>query len=1512
VTPVAAGVRLGPYEVLGLLGAGGMGEVYRARDTRLGRDVAVKVLPTEYAQSPDRLRRFEQEARLAGSLSHPNVLSLYDVGTHEGAPYLVTELLEGRSLRDVLDWGPLGVRKAVEYAQQIARGLAAAHAKGIVHRDLKPENLFVTRDGQVKILDFGLAKLTEADASGFDKSTTTTEGRILGTTGYMSPEQVRGRPVDARSDIFALGAVLYEMLSGRRAFSGDTAADTMTAILTREPGEISGPGLSVPPGFERMVRQCLEKEPEERFQTAHDLALALETMVRAPAGGVWPAEAEERSPYPGLLSFTEQDAGVFFGREAEVRALWERLRSRKLLAVIGASGSGKTSFLRAGVIPARPEGWAAVCATPGSSPALGLARALAPELTGDAIAEMLAGVTEQIHKGEGGRLLAAVRRWRAQHAAVLIILDQFEELFTLCPKETQERFAALVGRLVSDADVHVVLSMRDDFLMRCSEQEALEPVFESLTPLPALTAEALRRAVVEPAGKRGYRLEDGLVEEMLSAVEGVRGALPLLAFAVARLWEKRDREQRLLSRAAYEEIGGVAGALGQHAEATMERIGNERPGIVREIFRNLVTAQGTRAVIDREELLSAFTDKAAAGEVLGQLIDARLLTSYEVSHSEGELRMTPGESGGAPAGPGEASHHRIEVVHESLLSAWPRLVRWRAQDEEGAVLRDQLRQAARLWGEKGRTSDLLWGGTAFQEYVLWRDRYAGALTALEEDFARAMAERAQRQRRLRRLVVGSIVAAALAVAAVTGALWRRSEAARERAGVEAQRAEAGKLLALGRTHLQDDPTAALAFARGSLDLFDTPEARRFALEALWRGPVARILPLDQAARQLQLPEDRVGTDSITISPDGRWLAAKSQAERRVLLFPDDGGTPRALPLPPDTARVAAFGPRSDLLITGGSGQTLRYWSLPDLREIRTVELGGLHTSWGGVRGEKLVVVTQRSQESVSQVLTLPDGNPRVIAVHPPGEGVWGVHPQGTQALVARGQTLGLRSLDGANRLRVLGRTRDEPFDIAYSPRGDLVASTDNSAETRIWSTAEGAKNPVRILQTPEHVGSLGTVFDPQGRRVSQGGANGTQVLWDLEEVPDARPLVVGRPGPSLYRAVTWDPAGRWLVTGGVARRTMEFWPVSSPRRRVLPGFATSWFLAFTPDGRWLAHCIVNKPVRLWPLSARDGTARDLVPPEPCVSLAMDPAEGRVLVGTSLGTNGSKVLLYPIPGGPARLLADRFFPFALSAFDPDGRQAVVVPLLPLGPITDPALRVLRVWDLPSGRERIHSVAHLTDAGWSGFGSVAFAPDGLYVGGQGGVRRLSLPAGPGDTVTSEMVYEAPVAQLGLSRARTHLLVLGARKASGVGTLFEEMLLLDLPGHTTRPITTHGARLSSGRLSPSGRVVVTGDHDGVVRVGPVTGEEPHLLLGHQGPVSALAISPDERWIASVSDESISIWPMPDVTKPPLHTLPHAELLAKLDALTNLRVVREPAPSTGWRLEIGSFPGWRTVPTW
>ncbi|MCM3877691.1 MAG: serine/threonine-protein kinase, partial [Thermoanaerobaculia bacterium] len=280
---LSAGSKLGPYEILAPLGAGGMGEVYRAKDPRLGREVAIKVLPASFSQDPDRLKRFEQEARAAGVLNHPGITAVYDFGTHDGAPYIVTELLEGETLRARLLTGSLPVRKAIDYAVQIAKGLAAAHEKGIVHRDLKPENLFLTKDGRVKILDFGLAKLkTETGEDGKTDLQTvsggTQPGVVLGTMGYMAPEQVRGKAADKRSDLFSFGTILYEMLSGQRAFRGDTAADTITAILTKEPPDLSQTNKEIHPGLDRIVRHCLEKNPEERFESARDVAFDLEAL----------------------------------------------------------------------------------------------------------------------------------------------------------------------------------------------------------------------------------------------------------------------------------------------------------------------------------------------------------------------------------------------------------------------------------------------------------------------------------------------------------------------------------------------------------------------------------------------------------------------------------------------------------------------------------------------------------------------------------------------------------------------------------------------------------------------------------------------------------------------------------------------------------------------------------------------------------------------------------------------------------------------------------------------------------------------------------------------------------------------------------------------------------------------------------------------------------------------------------------------------------------------------------
>ena len=330
------GVKLGAYEVVAKLGEGGMGEVYRVRDRRLGRDVAIKVLPAGVAQDPERLARFDREARAAAALNHPNILSVYDIGAHEGQPYIVSELLEGQTLRDALARGPLPAAKAIAWADQICQALSAAHERGIVHRDLKPENLFITRDGRVKVLDFGLAKLVESDhpASVVADATTvaavSTAGQILGTTSYMAPEQIAGQPIDPRTDIFALGCVLYEMLSGTRAFKRASTIETLTAILHDDPAPMAAPGRDVPPGLDRIVRHCLEKSAVERFQSARDVSFAL----REQASG---------ARTPRRLWITIAAAAVLIAGAAGW--IWLRPRNASVAAPVSPAGPTRLAVL---------------------------------------------------------------------------------------------------------------------------------------------------------------------------------------------------------------------------------------------------------------------------------------------------------------------------------------------------------------------------------------------------------------------------------------------------------------------------------------------------------------------------------------------------------------------------------------------------------------------------------------------------------------------------------------------------------------------------------------------------------------------------------------------------------------------------------------------------------------------------------------------------------------------------------------------------------------------------------------------------------------------------------------------------------------------------------------------------------------------------------------------------------------------------------------------------------------
>jgi serine/threonine protein kinase/WD40 repeat protein len=1473
---LSAGRILGErYQIRELLGRGGMGEVFRAFDLKLRLDVALKAVRAERVESDEAREILRQEVRSAREVVSPNVCRIFDLVAEEGQELVSMEFIDGTTLADTLrQRGPLALQEAREIASQFLSGLEAIHQAGLVHRDFKPENVMLTRAGRVVVMDFGLAKARSAERT----------GTIAGTPGYMAPEQARGDTIDARTDVFAAGVVLSEML----AVGGDSSREARQALwrAVREtpPRVPEGPWAAV-------LRQAVSPRPQDRPASARALAHALEEVTQRLPG------FESLHPYPGLASFTEEDAEYFFGRELEVEALWRKLRRPRLLALVAPSGAGKSSFLRAGLLPTLPKGWKALVATPGSRPFQALARTLVPVFAGDTQA------TEALLRFEDlDTAVSLLQRYRQRHEHALVVVDQFEELFTLNPPEVQKAFSELLGRLALEADLHVLLSLRDDFLLRCREQEPLVPAFSDLTPLGTLSDSALRRALVQPALACGYRFEDeALADEMIDEVQRERGALPLLAFAASRLWEKRDHERGLLTRAAYREIGGVAGALAQHAEATLERIGAHRTPIVRELFRNLVTAQGTRAVRERGELLSIFAGdaerRAEAESVLSALVDARLLTSYERAGESGEARQ------------------QVEIIHESLLANWPRLVRWQTQDADGAQLHDQLRQAAQLWHDRGQSDDLLWSGAAYRDYALWRERYPVPLSATEDAFAKAMEANATRRRRRRRAAVATIVSALALGLAVTGVLWTRAEAARRKAETETLRAEAGKLLALGQPLLDEYPSAVVAYAIKSLELSDTDDGRLLALRALQRGPAAFVLSASPNGPQ---------TLTAAFSPDGSWLAVGGYQAAELLHR--DGRPPVVVGERPSRGfgfLDTAFSSAGDMLLTNLAGE-MRAYSIPEGRELWKGQGDpGMNEVW--VHEDRAYTVGKIHEKDGRPDWAVREWDVRTGSSHAIGtaDGQGLIDPTSGIYVYESGGPGGrilARGLDRWTSPRLVTDHQAEIRGLAVGPEGRSLAVSDASGEIRIWPMGASTTRASVVLQAP---GTAGLRFDPRGRRLAAFGEDGQRKvvrLFDLAGLPVADPLELRRNDVQFFNGLTFGPDGRWLVTAHAG--DFALWPLPDRSPRVLSGHtARIHSVVFTPDGRWLLSSSSDGTVRAWPLDPDAGVeSKVLFKGEPCFPLSFDPSSRRIAFASGTG----HVFVVPLDGGPPWELkgfSEKTWVVSV-VFSPDGRLVAAAPIG--GPVAE---RVVRVWNLETGQVSVFGPIP---------GAEGTGPQGGAFGGPTKLTflsrnrlLLSLPDPlAGDVVLSidsgkmhviDWSQESGVLPLANLVSRDESITLGTRPLVSREAILKKaegepptgLVRYSPEGGPIVSIPSHGTAVFQVALDPTETKVATGSVDGTVRIGPVAGGEPHLFLAHEGLVRSVQFSPDGQWLASAGEDGkIRLWPVPDVTKPPLHKRPLAELLATLRSCTNLRVAPDPTLPGHYRLVHDAFPGWGKLP--
>jgi len=761
------------YRVVQLVGRGGMGEVYLAHDEVLDRPVAVKLI-SGIEPDPAAKERFMVEARAAARLQHPNVLTVYRVGELEGRPYLITEFIHGQTLDKIVK-SPLPWKRALQLGVGLSRGLAAAHRRGVLHRDIKPGNAILTDDGEVKLLDFGLAKFLDgsgppstwrgppgalarppaslpspraptprpppSSARGAtllsiradeaartelapDEGPPLTDaGALMGTPDYMAPELWRGEPASRRSDVYALGVLLFELCAGHPPHKDVPPRALSQAVLKRDAPLLSAFVPLVSPKLAAVIERCLRRDPGERFASGDELREALEQLELTSRAGAIP----EGNPYRGLHTFEAEHRSLFFGRRAEVGTLLERLRVEPLVVVAGDSGVGKSSLCRAGVLPAVQDGalgggrvWSILRFVPGRAPLLSLGGALAPLLGLDDSA-----VVRRL-RAHPSAIARTIRKRLGDGAGLLLFVDQLEELVTMADAAGASLVGEALGHLAMGLPgVRLLMTVRSDFLAPVAAVSVLgDEMARALYFLKPLSPEGIREAITGPAQATGVSFEsEGLVDTLVQSTSAAEGGLPLLQFALAELWEARDAAAGVISAAALDKIGGVAGALARHADEVILGMTAVQRSAARRVLFALVSQQGTPVRRREDELVAG---DLAARTALNGLVNGRLLVVRDADQGA-----------------------TYELAHEALLRGWDTLRRWLDEQADSRAVRQRLVAAATEWERLGRAREALWSARQLEELgVVDPDDLLPRETSFVSASRRAQA-RARLARRLR-------------------------------------------------------------------------------------------------------------------------------------------------------------------------------------------------------------------------------------------------------------------------------------------------------------------------------------------------------------------------------------------------------------------------------------------------------------------------------------------------------------------------------------------------------------------------------------------------------------------------------------------------------------------------------------------------------------------------------------------------------------------------------------------
>ena len=1383
-----------------------MSTVYAAWDVELEREVALKVISPDLADDDRFIERFRRESRLAAALEHPAVVPIYEAGAASGVFFIAMRLVRGRDLRKLLaERGPLELDETLELLRPVAAALDAAHGLGLVHRDVKPANVLVSDDGATFLADFGLTKNTNTTTAGLSRT-----GQIVGTIDYVSPEQIRGDGLDGRSDEYSLACLLFECLTGRPPFARGSELATLWAHMEEVaplPSSIR-PGL--PPAVDSAVAVGLAKDPKARLNSC------LELLERASAREA--AAGPPRAPFVGFAAFSAADAAYFFGRERLVTDLAARLTEERFLALVGASGSGKSSILRAGLLPAlaRRATDIPLLVRPGTAPSEALASAL-----GGPVDDVIATLPSD--------------------ARLVVVVDQLEEIFTACREKAERaRFVEGIVRVATHPGGRsaVLTAIRADYFAACAAYIDLAELVSGRTVLVgALSRQELKRVVEGPAARAGLTVEEGLTDALLDEVEAEPGALPLLSTALLELWTLRDADRLTLS--AYQRSGGVRRAVARLAEDAFASLAADEKGAARGILLRLAdTGHGGEPVRRRVPLSELATERADVRTALAALARSRLLTSGDGF---------------------------IEVAHEALFREWPRLRRWLGEDADRRALRRHITDAATAWETSGRDAGDLLRGARLASALDLEAEHGAELNELEHEYVAASRSAAEfetlRQRRTNRRLRTLLAVAAALLAATAGAFViasiQRSHAREAATRVDVQRL--GELAGAER-----DLDRSMLLARQAVALDDSAEARGILLRALVKTPAAvRVFrPLGGVLK---------GIDAA--SEPGR-IVVWNIATRATLVDVTSGDVLtrrdvwRAL-FTSDSRELMLLDPPELMYLDSKGGTTIRRWRWP-WRQGRSFDASPSGRTALAVSrtGRWLVVWDTRSSRmrwrrrapaDAAFVLArfAPDGE-HVVTTHRASRGeawrtytLWSpssakvgvsvVAPfrdAATFALSPDLRTLATPAEDGGNIVltdltngarHVLpdGERRGATRAVAFSGDGRLVATGGDDARAVVWRVAsrsrldafKGHRSSVRAL-----------AFGAHGATLYTAGADGAVIAWDIAGAhrlarPFGAAVRVRATTEEVEPSLAIDPGGRWVAAvarGGVVtvRDPLTLAVVATLR---LPHDQRARVVAATEDGRLLAAAGTGSQVIVWETRTwnRQRLLRVPRPPHANVArewvraLAFAPGQAALVAGTDIAPKDpeapsdldGRLVRWRLSTGEAtaRSLDGPVLDLAFSNDGHDLAAALNLSRQDVKPETTRYGGFAVVFDVPRLSERYRASV---DGDYAQASAVAFSPSGDLLAAAGGTPEVRLFARNGDFVGRAALPGAGA-------------VLSVQFASDgktliVATTAGDARLVDVSQRVQIGAPLAGVRggWTSARPSPDGKrvFIVSSDGDGV----------------------------------------------------------------------------------------------------